>query len=216
MPIFFGEFTLDRSSRQLRRNREVLHVEPKAFELLQILIDARPAAVSKAAIRDRIWPDTFVSEASLTRLVAQLRRVLGDQRREALFIRTVHGFGYSFVGETSGTPRAPGLDAPLRHWVILGRRVIHLAAGANLVGRAEEAAVSVEAPGVSRRHAQIVVTGGQATLEDLGSKNGTFHHERRVADPVRLEDGDLLRVGRHFLTYRCGASAAATVTQSDV
>jgi DNA-binding winged helix-turn-helix (wHTH) protein len=103
MRLRFSEFVFDADSRRLTRGGEAVHLEPKAFELLELLLEKRPAAVAKSAIRDRLWPRTFVSESSLTTLAAQLRRALGEEDR---LIRTVHGFGYAFDGE------AAALDAP--------------------------------------------------------------------------------------------------------
>ena len=91
MRVLFGDFALDRAARQLFRGTEELHLEPRAFELLCLLLDRRPQAVSKVEIRDRLWPDTFVSESNLTGLVAQIRKALADGRRGARFLRTVHG-----------------------------------------------------------------------------------------------------------------------------
>ena len=101
MPVIFGDFMLDRPARQLRRGAEVVHLEPKAFELLDLLIRRRPEAVSKGDIKDRLWPDTFVSESSLMGLVSRIRQALGDDPKRPRFLRTVHGFGYAFSGEVS-------------------------------------------------------------------------------------------------------------------
>ena len=115
MPLQFGEFTFDRAARQLLRGGKAVHLEPKAFELLDLLLERRPEAVSKPEIRDRLWPDTFVSESSLTTLVAQVREALGDDRGKAKHIRTVHGFGYAFTargrdsqGDRRSIARSPG------------------------------------------------------------------------------------------------------------
>jgi TolB-like protein/DNA-binding winged helix-turn-helix (wHTH) protein/Tfp pilus assembly protein PilF len=97
MPIVFGDFTLDKSRRQLLRAGEPVHLSPKAFQLLSILVEASPAAVSKADLQDRLWPGTFVTEGSLATLVTELRSSLGDAARERRFIRTLYGFGYSFA-----------------------------------------------------------------------------------------------------------------------
>jgi pSer/pThr/pTyr-binding forkhead associated (FHA) protein len=59
-----------------------------------------------------------------------------------------------------------------------------------------------------------MVTGGEAVLEDLGSKNGTFLRERRLEAPAALRDGDTFRLGRHLLIYRFGAAAASTRTEA--
>ena len=97
MPVRFGEFTLDDSRRQLLRGAEPIHLSPKAFQLLSILVAERPRAVSKKELQDRLWPDTFVNEGNLANAVAELRSALGDERRESRFIRTLYGFGYSFT-----------------------------------------------------------------------------------------------------------------------
>jgi pSer/pThr/pTyr-binding forkhead associated (FHA) protein len=86
--------------------------------------------------------------------------------------------------------------------------------GENVLGRSEDASVRIDAPGVSRRHARIVVGDDGAMLEDLASKNGTFVGERLVEEPTALHDGDRLRLGRQLLTFRSAGSAAPTRTES--
>jgi DNA-binding winged helix-turn-helix (wHTH) protein len=61
----FGPFTLDAETRQLLRGSHAIHLSPKAFQLLSALVEARPRALSKAALHERVWPDTFVSDANL-------------------------------------------------------------------------------------------------------------------------------------------------------
>ena len=77
MQVSFGDFVLDRATRQLLRRGTERHLEPKAFELLELLLDQRPQAVAKAEIHERLWPNTFVSESSVTGLVVQIRQALG-------------------------------------------------------------------------------------------------------------------------------------------
>ncbi len=96
MAVNFGDVTFDDARRMLHRGGEPLHVSPKAFQLLGILIGRRPTAVSKSDLQDELWPGTFVTEGNLPSLVAELRAALGDDARNPRFIRTVHGFGYSF------------------------------------------------------------------------------------------------------------------------
>src|SRR5581483_6980592 len=100
MPVHFGDFTLDESRRQLLRGAEPIHLSPKAFQLLSILVQESPRAVSKSDLQERLWPDTFVTEGNLSSAVAELRSALGDDRREPRFIRTLYGFGYSFAAAT--------------------------------------------------------------------------------------------------------------------
>jgi pSer/pThr/pTyr-binding forkhead associated (FHA) protein len=66
---------------------------------------------------------------------------------------------------------------------------------------------------VSRRHAEIVVSGAAASLRDLGSKNGTFRGEARVRDEVALADGDEIRIGTVRIQVRA-AARDSTVTAS--
>jgi DNA-binding winged helix-turn-helix (wHTH) protein len=212
MRVEFGEFTLDRGARRLLRGGKELHLEPKALELLGLLLERRPQAVAKPEIRDRLWPDTFVSESNLTGLVAQVREALGDDPRQPRYIRTVHGFGYAFAveGDGPGAETAPPRVAPR---VIWERKIIPLVPGENVLGRDEEATVRIDSPGVSRRHARIVVEKGRARLEDLGSKNGTYLKEERLAGPGALEDGDTFRLGRLLLVYRSSALRGSTRTE---
>ncbi len=212
MRVQFGEFTLDRAARQLLRGGKALHLEPKAFELLDLLLQKRPEAVAKPEIRDRLWPETFVSESNLTGLVAQVRDALGDDPRQPRYIRTVHGFGYAFagIGEEASGEGGPTRTAPR---VIWEKKIIPLAPGENVLGRDEEVAVRIDSPGVSRRHARIVVEKGRAVLEDLDSKNGTFLKEERLVGPGVLQDGDTFRLGRLLLVYRSAALRGSTRTE---
>src|SRR2546428_1645310 len=97
MPTHFGEFTLDESRRQVFRAGEALRLSPKAFQLLSILIQESPRAISKNDLNERLWPGTFVTEGNLTTLVGELRSALGDDSLEPRFIRTLYGFGYAFA-----------------------------------------------------------------------------------------------------------------------
>jgi WD40 repeat protein/DNA-binding winged helix-turn-helix (wHTH) protein len=97
--LSFGDFAFDQERRQLLRSGQPVPLEAKAFELLGLLLSRRPHALSKAQIRDVLWPGAFVSESALARLVTLLRAACGDDAQAPRFIRTVHGFGYAFSGE---------------------------------------------------------------------------------------------------------------------
>jgi predicted component of type VI protein secretion system len=86
--------------------------------------------------------------------------------------------------------------------------------GANVIGRAPDATIQVDVAGVSRHHARIVVSNGEATLEDLGSKNGTFVEHKRITS-TRLSDGDELRLGSVSLTFRIEPPQGPTDTVSE-
>jgi DNA-binding winged helix-turn-helix (wHTH) protein len=201
--LHFGEFAADFESRQLSRGSEAVPLGPKAFELLELLLRSRPRALSKAQIRDRLWPRTVASESNLTTLVNELRAALGDRGRKSRFIRTVYGFGYAFSGEATEVDVArTGSRRATRLRLFLDDREIALREGENLLGRMDEGAAWLESPTVSRRHARIVVEGGKATLEDLGSKNGTFLRGEKITSPRLLADRDEILLGRIHMTFR--------------
>ena len=208
--VRFAEFTFDADTRQLMKGGQDIHLSPKAFELLLILIDNRPRAVSKADLQARLWPDAFVTEANLPGLVKELRRALGDNPRRARFLRTLHGFGYAFAAEVNDeVGRATRSIDATTFWIVADSQH-RLSEGANILGRDPEANVWVNRPGVSRRHARIVVTRDQAILEDLGSTNGTWIGGERVTTPTPLGDGDEIRLGPVTVTLRLRRTAAST------
>ena len=98
MRVAFGRFTFDTETRELLDAGARVHLSPKAFDLLALLLDRRPTVVSKREIHDHVWQDTFVSEANLSVVIAEIRQVLGDDSRQASFVRTVHRVGYAFSG----------------------------------------------------------------------------------------------------------------------
>jgi len=203
--VHFGDFTVDFGSRQLLRGaEEEIHLGPKALELLEALLTDRPRALSKAQLQARLWPRTFVSESNLTSLVTELRTALGDKARQPRFIRTVYGFGYAFCGTATEAPDVipPTPRGGLRLRLFLDDREIALREGENILGRVDEGVAWFESPTVSRRHARILVADGRATLEDLGSKNGTFVRGQRLTSPTTLSDGDEILLGHVRMTFR--------------
>lgn len=194
MRLRIGDLTFDAASRQLLRGAEEVHLTLKAFELLRLLVDRRPSAVSKEEIQTHLWPTTFVSEANIPGLVTEIRTALGDTARTPRFVRTVHGFGYAFCGTVSaGEATAPAKPSRFS----LAWEAIHLPLfeGDNVVGRDRDLALSFDSTSMSRRHCVIKVADDRVTVEDLESKNGTFVRDERIAAPVRLEAGDQIRVG---------------------
>jgi len=208
----FADFTLDTATRRLLRARSERHLSPKAFDLLSFLVANRSRAVSKSELLQQVWPSTHVLETNLASLVAEIRQALGDPAEKPRYVRTVHRFGYWFVGTVDEPEAASGSDGPLRYWLMLESRQVALSEGEAILGRAPDASVWIDAPGVSRHHARIVIDGGEATVEDLGSKNGTFLRGRRVSDPSPLGDGDEIRLGSVVVTFRIPPPARTTTT----
>ena len=210
-PLTFGEHRLDLGSRQLFRGQTELHLSPKAFDLLKLLVEKRPEAVSKAELYDYVWPGTFVTDSNLASLIAELRRVLDDRGRPSRFLRTVHGFGYSFCGQIDGAPIA--MPQGSGHcWIVWRGLEIPMQDGENIIGRDPAAAVCADLPSVSRRHARIVVSPEGATLEDLGSKNGTRVRNIPVAGVVQLTDLDEIQIGSVRMTLRIMRTDSSTQT----
>jgi DNA-binding winged helix-turn-helix (wHTH) protein len=213
MQTAFGEFTLDTDSRQLRQGEAERHLSPKAFELLRLLVENRPRALSKAELHERLWPATFVSEATLTSLVAEVRDALGETAGRAQFMRTVHRFGYAFKGEaTDLVPHAHPPAERGRCWIIWEFGQVALTDGDHLLGRDGDVAVWLESPTISRHHARIHISGGDAIIEDLGSKNGTHLHGERLTAPSPLTDGDEIRLGSVLVKFRRLVPGASTDT----
>jgi len=211
MHLVFGDCEFDTGRRILLRHGRVEPVSPKAFQLLQLLLDRRPEAVSKAELLEHLWPETFVSDASLHNLVTEVRGALGDDPRMARYSRTVPRYGYAFHGDAR-PPSSSAAPAPGQR-LISGSGDWQLGHGTSLVGRDRECAIRIDSETISRRHARIVVKPGETTMEDLGSKNGTQVNGQRVTRPVVLKDGDAIQVGVITLTYRIVDALPSTVTR---
>lgn len=217
MRLQFGDCTLDLDTRELVRAGQPVHVEPKAYRLLEILVGARPKALSKEELQDQLWPNTFVSERSLARLVEVLRGCLGDDARESKYIRTVHGFGYAFFADVvpiRSDARARSAISEFHCRVTWGDREVALVPGDNVLGRDPDSIVWIDLNSVSRRHARIIVADGSATIEDLGSHNGTYVQGDLIQSPRELSSGDRIKVGAATLVFRSFRGLGST--QSEV
>lgn len=215
MRLRFGDYQLDSETRELSRRGKPVHLSPKAFRLLELLAENRPRALSKREIEERLWPDTFVSEASLSVLVAELRRAVGETAKKARAIRTVHRFGYAFIAETQVEASAPHPDPHEGRWSLTASgREIWLDEGENLIGRDPGARVQIEHGKVSRRHARIVIEGERARIEDLGSKNGTYVNGRLLKRPARVASGAEILVGPCLMHLRSPFSTGSTRTET--
>ena len=220
--VRFDRFTLDTDRRQLIRDTENVHLSPKAFDLLALLVRHRPKALAKTELLAQIWPSTFIADGSLAVVVAEIRAALGDVPRRSRFVRTVHRFGYAFCGDIEGMATSstrPGADAAPTFRLLWDTEEAFLEQGATILGRGSDVGVRLDAQGVSRHHAQIVVSGKTATLEDLSSKNGTYVRGSRIASAVPLVDGAVFFLGPIEVRVRVTSprpNADETVTVSDI
>jgi len=93
----FGEFHIDTNKRVLLRKGDSVALTPKVFDTLVYLVQCRGRVVGKDELMQAIWPDTAVEENNLSQNISTLRRVLGENRGENLYIATVPGKGYRFI-----------------------------------------------------------------------------------------------------------------------
>ena len=178
----FGQFTFDLGARRLSRAGSEVHLTSKAIDLLALLIAKQPDAVAKKDIHEHLWPDTFVSDVSLTTLIFELRTALTESARRPRFVRTVHGYGYAFQNDVNASAETP-------FCVIYDGREIGLLRGENIIGRSRDCRVRLDSSRVSRHHARITVDGDVALIEDCGSRNGTSVDGVKTSGRVRLKDG---------------------------
>lgn len=204
MRVSFADVTFDSEERSVKRGDVALHLSPKAFDLLRVLIDASPRAVRKEEIVDAVWPDVIVEEANVRNLVAEIRGAIGPLAARAIV--TLPRVGYAFrrdSGEANFEPQCS---------IVVNGAESALPAGVTVVGRADDCGVVVHASGVSRHHLRIAVTRNAAIVEDLGSKNGTWINGRKLGAVVAVRDGDEICVGSAVLRVRLSTSEQATTT----
>ncbi|HVQ29037.1 MAG TPA: FHA domain-containing protein [Vicinamibacteria bacterium] len=214
--LAFGDCILDSESRVLERAGRAVHLTPKAFELLELLLAERPRAMSKAKLMDALWPGIAVTEGSLANLVSEVRIATGDLARSARFLRTVHRFGYAFSGEAreEDLRGKAALEPPARFRLLAPDGEADLDEGDNIIGRGEDCRLRIQSGTVSRHHARVRVRGDQVVLEDLGSKNGTFVSGLKVVAPTTLSGGEEIRVGSIIVRFSIFSAFSSTDTFS--
>jgi hypothetical protein len=188
-------------------------VSPKAFDLLRVLLERRPNVVSKTELHDKVWPGAFVGDANLSVVIAEIRQVLGDDSKDGRFIRTVHRVGYAFSGQVLERAPGPAVGRGYPCWLVWNDRRLPLSEGEYILGRDPRCTLHIDASGVSRRHARLVVGAESATIEDLGSSNGTFVQGRAITSEQALADGDAIELGAATLSFRAWADDAAAKTE---
>lgn len=206
----FGECHFDPGARALSRGGAPVPLSPRGFDLLVLLLGHRPRPLSHRQLHDALWPDTHVGYTSLAHLITELRRAIGDEAPGVRLIRTIPKFGYAFVGsvteESATTP--PGLVG-----MLVGDDRDHgVRSGETLVGRGAECGIQLASPSVSRVHARLWADANGVTIEDAGSKNGTWVNGTRVDLPSPLRDGDEVALGRCRLVFQRATSSRSTHT----
>ncbi len=146
--------------------------------------------------------------------MSEVRAALGDDARKPRYVRTLHRHGYAFVAAVEGpvgeaVSGAPGAAAC---WIERGSWRLPLGEGVHVLGRDADAAIPIASTRASRRHAQIRVTGLDAQIEDLGSKNGTFLDGKQLDACAGLVDGSEICIGDEVFVFKVPASGARTET----
>jgi DNA-binding winged helix-turn-helix (wHTH) protein len=209
MRLKFADCVLDLRARQLERQSRNVPLEPKVYELLEVLIKRRPGVVTNNELDELLWPKIYVARTSLTRLVSELRAALGDTPQGSHIVRTVYKTGYAFCAEVTSVQSAAPSFATIE--LVWKKQSLPLADGEYLAGRDAECSLVIDAGSVSRRHARITVVAGAATIEDLDSTNGTHVNGTRISGLTPLSPGDQLSLGSEPLQVRKRSPSALTV-----
>jgi DNA-binding winged helix-turn-helix (wHTH) protein len=212
MAYQFGPFRYDPVSRCLIREDREIALKPKTRELLVLFLQNPHRLLTRDDIAERIWPNTAVTDDSLRVQVFDLRKALGADAER--MIKTVPREGYRWeIDVRSGGAGRGDADADLVFRIIVDGRENELSEGENVLGRDRGVAVWIDETAVSRHHSRIVGAGGRATLEDLGSKNGTYLRGRRIATVEPLTDGDEIRIGSAAMRVRAVLRRGSTETE---
>ena len=217
MRIRFGSFLLDSGSRELRNldRAAPIHLSPKAFDVLDVLVARRPNVVSKDVLLHEIWGAKVVEEANLAIAVGEIRKALDDDPKSPRIVVTVPRHGYRFAADAEdldAARAASGRDG-VRCWLTWKDATLPLRDGDNAVGRHPASAVWIHAGSVSRAHARIFATPSGMMVEDRGSRNGTFVDGVRITTPHLLVDGNTVTFGSEETVFREWSDSAAAGTE---
>jgi DNA-binding winged helix-turn-helix (wHTH) protein len=216
MKLAFGDCVLDLAARQLSRAGETLSLEPKVLDLLEVLIQRRPAVVKNEELDEILWPKVYVARSSLTRLVSELRSALGDTPRDSKIIRTAYKVGYAFDAPVTSLAASTPPSSPAIFALIWNDKTLPLSEGEHVAGRGDECDLVIDAVTVSRRHAVFTVRADSVSVADLESTNGTSVNGTRISAPTTLTDRNEVALGTAKLKLRRRDLAVDTVKVTDV
>jgi len=209
MSYRFGTFVYDPVERVLWGDGVEVPLSHKSRELLALFLDNPRHLLTREKIVEKVWGDAAVTDDALRAQIAKLRRALGDAGDD--LVEMVRREGYRWNGDVqveaeAAAPSRPTKsvapsDAP-RFRLVLEDREVQLLEGQNVIGRDSQSALWLDHSSVSRRHAQVLVAGGHARLEDLESKNGTFLNGRKISRSEPLANGDEIRIGAVRIVFR--------------
>lgn len=121
MRYIFADCELDTQLYTLRRSGHLLQLRPKVFQVLLYLVENRHRVVPKQEVLTHVWPEHFISDATLENCLKEVRQALGDSGRKQRLVQTLRGYGYRFIAavETRAeasldeTPAIPAVPTPL-------------------------------------------------------------------------------------------------------
>jgi DNA-binding winged helix-turn-helix (wHTH) protein len=205
--LCFRDCVLDTGTRALTRGGVAVPLSPKTFRLLEVLMERRPNAVPHDALRALLWPDAVTGGTTLARVVNDLRTALGDGDDAEPIIRTVHRFGYAFAAVTTEDVTVTRVALCAIKW---GSLFVPLTHGGHVIGRASTSVITVPSSKVSRQHSRLTVSEERTLIEDLGSHNGTYVNDERIAAPVTLKHGDRIGIGPAVMIFSAAPDDATT------
>jgi DNA-binding winged helix-turn-helix (wHTH) protein len=221
----FGVFELNPRTGELRKRGARVRLQDQPFQVLAMLVERAGDLVTRDEVRERLWSDSvFVAfDQALNNAVAKIRAALGDSAENPRFVETLERRGYRFLANVewfaAEGPLPPCPQVAFRPStnvrLTTEERTITLQDGTHVIGRDPDAAVWIDSAVVSRRHARLVVHDGRVTVEDLGSRNGTFVNGARLTDASPLVHGDEIRLGALRLVVHVSTGRTATRTVDD-
>ena len=161
----FDDIVVDAGAHTVLRAGQPQTIEPKAFSVLLVLLRHKGELVTRDDLLDDVWGHRHVTPGVLTRVIAQLRHVLGDDSQHPRYIQTQHALGYRFIGLPRRDSDYP--DASVK------------AGSVNTAGEAEpgETIVAVR---------QSVPASLKLAANEPHPPNGGHGHDRRHDDHVRI------------------------------
>ena len=217
-PFHLGEWLVEPTLDRISRNGQIVRLRPRAMDVLTCLAIEAGKLASKQTIIDAVWRTEFVSEHALTQVVSELRSALGDDARNPIYIENIPRRGYRLVATMApvamSVPTARDASLPFKLQSEDGDHP--LMQGPNIIGRTIDADLCIDRTEVSRCHARILVQGTTATIEDLGSKNGTYVNGEQLDGPALLTNGDEIWIGRSVARLRFLVEGEPTMTEQSV
>ena len=230
MRVRFGSFVFDSGACELVQDELIgsrstsgpqraaagprrIHLSPKAFDVLEILLARRPKVVTKEVLLQEVWAGKIVEEANLAIVIGEIRKALGDDSKSPESVVTVPRRGYRFAAAVEDLDGSPAPDEYVRWWLTWKDKTLPLREGENWVGRHPACSIWINAASVSRNHARILVGSERVVVEDRGSRNGTFVDGKRIEGPHVLVDGSTVTFGSESVTFRQWSDEGAAGTE---